>query len=122
MSYDDFATYDDVYGPGGMADDRDDTFDPEFRADDGYCEHGTYVGGCGADLMCSWCEDGISLAEAIKIETARKTRAVRERSENQQLMIARLLMLREVSGTDVLRIVEYDNRYLGNPRSRYGRH
>ena len=24
-----------------------------------YCEHGTYVGGCGIDYMCQWCEDGI---------------------------------------------------------------
>jgi hypothetical protein len=23
---------------------------------DGYCKHGKYVGGCGADLMCGWCE------------------------------------------------------------------
>lgn len=23
-----------------------------------YCEHGTYVGGCGADYMCGWCESG----------------------------------------------------------------
>lgn len=113
------ASYDDIME---MMDDRDDSNDLEFRDPEGYCVHGSYVGGCGADYMCGWCEDGISLAEAIKIETARKTRKVRERSETQQLMIARLLMLTEVSGTDVLRIVEYDNRYLGNPRSRYGRH
>lgn len=25
---------------------------------DGYCVHGVYVGGCGADWMCGWCEDG----------------------------------------------------------------
>lgn len=24
----------------------------------GYCEHGVYVGGCGADYMCGWCESG----------------------------------------------------------------
>jgi len=23
---------------------------------DGYCEHGTYVGGCMADYMCGYCE------------------------------------------------------------------
>lgn len=22
------------------------------------CRHGTYVGGCGPDLMCFWCEQG----------------------------------------------------------------
>lgn len=25
---------------------------------DGHCEHGVYVGGCGADYMCGACEDG----------------------------------------------------------------
>jgi hypothetical protein len=25
---------------------------------EGYCKHGKYVGGCGADLMCAWCEGG----------------------------------------------------------------
>lgn len=30
---------------------------------DGYCEHGTYVGGCGADYMCHFCEMGYSRAE-----------------------------------------------------------
>jgi len=33
---------------------------------DGYCEHGTYVGGCGIDWMCPYCEDGISVAELRK--------------------------------------------------------
>ena len=28
--------------------------------EDGYCVHGAYVGGCGIDYMCHWCEDGIS--------------------------------------------------------------
>lgn len=27
---------------------------------EGHCEHGVYVGGMGADLMCGACEDGIS--------------------------------------------------------------
>lgn len=39
-----------------------DGWDPTPPAD-GYCEHGVYVGGCGWDLMCQWCEDGISEAE-----------------------------------------------------------
>lgn len=25
---------------------------------EGYCFHGTYVGGCGIDWMCGWCESG----------------------------------------------------------------
>jgi hypothetical protein len=35
--------------------------------EDGYCEHGTYVGGCGIDWMCGWCEDGISYADYLWI-------------------------------------------------------
>ena len=70
---DEFMTYDDLISE---MDDRDDSNDPEFRDHDGYCEHGTYVGGCGIDWMCGWCEDGISAAEAIEIETGL---AVRER-------------------------------------------
>lgn len=31
--------------------------------EDGYCEHGTYVGGCGIDWMCGYCEDGWTWAE-----------------------------------------------------------
>lgn len=31
--------------------------------DSNYCNHGTYVGGCGADHMCHWCEMGVSWDE-----------------------------------------------------------
>lgn len=27
---------------------------------DGHCHHGTYVGGCGIDWMCHYCESGYS--------------------------------------------------------------
>lgn len=30
---------------------------------DGYCEHGTYVGGCGIDWMCEWCESGTNSSD-----------------------------------------------------------
>lgn len=34
----------------------------EYRSGntDGYCHHGTYVGGCGIDWMCYYCESGYS--------------------------------------------------------------
>lgn len=35
--------------------------------EEGVCVHGTYVGGCGIDWMCGWCEDGISLEEYNEI-------------------------------------------------------
>lgn len=37
-------------------DDRDDSADPQYRPADGYCKHGRYVGGCGADYICGECE------------------------------------------------------------------
>lgn len=30
---------------------------------DGYCEHGKWVGGCGPDIMCHWCESGVSVED-----------------------------------------------------------
>jgi hypothetical protein len=37
-------------------------FDREYWSSDdgGYCKHGTYVGGCGIDWMCGYCESGYS--------------------------------------------------------------
>lgn len=116
-----FASYSDVYGPGGMADDRDDSNDPEFRDAAGYCGHGNYVGGSGADYMCGPCEDGISPAEWQRGIVMERTRATRDRAMRQAEMIARLLMLGVPSG-DVVRIAEADNRFMLNPPSRYGRH
>lgn len=29
-----------------------------MRNDDNYCKHGVYVGGCGIDYMCGYCESG----------------------------------------------------------------
>jgi hypothetical protein len=41
----------------GIDDDRDDTYDPEFRMPDHYCKHGNYIGPpSGADIMCGACE------------------------------------------------------------------
>lgn len=84
----DFSTYDDIMAD--LANDRDDSNDPEFRDPDGYCEHGTYVGGCGIDWMCSWCEDGISLAEAKRIVAAEKRRAKREAARRRLHLRLRL--------------------------------
>jgi hypothetical protein len=53
---------------------------------DHYCEHGNYIGSpYGADILCGWCEDGISVAEMHRIQRAnRKRRIVREMSELRQ--------------------------------------
>lgn len=36
------------------------------NSNDGRCKHGTYVGGCGADYMCGWCEDGTPDVEYVE--------------------------------------------------------
>ncbi len=121
MSVDDqFAGYWDVYGPGGMADDRDDSDDPEFRDPGGYCPHGTYVGGCGADYMCGWCEDGISGAELREINRRDRTRMTRERAEQAAKLLATLLR-HGMSGIDAAHFAQ-ESSYIGNPPARYGRH
>lgn len=40
-----------------------------MRDENGYCEHGVYVGGCGPDYMCSYCEDGISWQDYTALQT-----------------------------------------------------
>lgn len=47
----------------------------------GYCEHGRYVGGCGIDWICPYCEEGIS---------AKELRAIR-RWENRELRWRRIM-------------------------------
>lgn len=113
----DLATYDDYLQ---MADDRDDSQDSQFRAPDGYCEHGQYVGGCGVDYMCSWCEDGISLAEARRIVARERLAGIRERASRAATLLAKLLA-HGVSGIDAAEISQ-DSSHAGNPLSRYGRH
>lgn len=44
-----------------------------MRTQDGYCEHGVYVGGCGADYMCGYCEQGISAKDLAQIRREQLT-------------------------------------------------
>lgn len=51
-----------------------------------YCEHGTYLGPCvGPDVMCGWCETGISVDEvtygSLVERVDRHRRAVEQRAE-----------------------------------------
>lgn len=119
-NYSGFASYDDVYRPGGMADDRDDSSDAEFRDPDGYCQHGQYVGGCGIDYMCEWCENGVSAAEARRIIVKERTRAVRERADRAARTLT-LLLTHGMNGTDAAYFAQ-ETSYTVNPLSRYGRH
>jgi hypothetical protein len=105
-----------------LDDDRDDRDDrPTVSYYDGdHCEHRVYVGGCGIDWMCSWCEDGISASEAKRIVRAEQTRATRERAERAAKLLA-LLLMHGMRGTDAQKFAQ-ETSYIGNPRSRYGRH
>jgi hypothetical protein len=105
-------------------DDRDDTYDPEFRDHEGYCPHGKYVGGCGADLMCGWCEDGISVSEAKRIITMERTRTVREAATQCQNFLNVLLSKHgtEVGGIEIYELSQRCPYPARNPLTRYGRH
>lgn len=115
---DDFVTYDDIMED--LANDRDDSNDPEFRDPDGYCEHGVYVGGCGIDWMCQWCEDGISPAQAKRIVAAEKLAGIRERATRAARLLNALLV-HGVPGGDAAYFAQ-ESSFVGNPLGRYGRH
>jgi hypothetical protein len=116
-----YASYYDVYGPGGMADDRDDTYDPEFRQEIDYCIHGTYIGPpSGADILCGYCEDGISLAEFRAMGKRQRLAGIRERAERAGKLLNALLIHR-MSGMDAAYFAQ-ESSHVGNPLSRYGRH
>jgi hypothetical protein len=125
---DDYATYDDIMAD--LANDRDDSYDPEFRDPEGYCPHGQYVGGSGADLMCEWCESGISVSEARRIIGMERLRAVRRRAEDAQQTLNRLLKFRHVDDKGKVHVIgggdaaflAQKTSYIANPLTRYGRH
>lgn len=41
-----------------MPTDVDGDIPPDMLTASDYCRHGTFVGGCGYDHMCGWCETG----------------------------------------------------------------
>lgn len=106
-----------------MMDDRDDRDDRPTQSyyDGDHCEHGVYVGGCGIDWMCEWCESGISASEAKRIVSAEKTRATRERANRAAEFLNVLLRHGMVGGMDAAHFAQ-DSSYVTNPLSRYGRH
>ena len=53
-----------------------------MRADSTHCVHGTYIGyPGGADYMCGWCEDGISVREMREIHKAQEQRRMLAEAE-----------------------------------------
>lgn len=116
----DYATYNDVYGPGGMADDSDDSGYAEYLDPNGYCEHGHYVGGSGPDYMCGWCESGISVAEMRQIINRQRLTGIRKRADGAAKLL-NVLLMHGMGGMDAAYFAQQSS-YVGNPHSRYGRH
>lgn len=51
---------------------------------DGYCKHGAWVGGCGADYMCGMCENGTTDYEwAMGLAYAAYNRARRKANQEE---------------------------------------
>lgn len=54
---------------------------PEMTEDHNYCRHGVYVGGCGYDHMCGWCESGEEPPTQRELDTRRLAKAERDYDE-----------------------------------------
>lgn len=118
--YSDYYSHEDIMADMDDRDDRDDRPTESYYEGD-HCPHGVYVGGCGIDWMCQWCEDGISLAEAKRIVTMERTRATRERADRAARLLNDLLKIRECGGILAAEMTAQSSN-VNNPRSRYGRH
>lgn len=114
--YGDYYSHEDIMSD---MDDRDDRPTQSYYDGD-HCPHGVYVGGCGIDWMCQWCEDGISLAEAKRIVSAEKTRAVRERASRAAQFLS-VLLTHGMGGIDAAHFAQ-ESTFTNNPLARYGRH
>jgi hypothetical protein len=70
---------DDDYQPG-------DEFDWDYQDDSQRCEHGTFIGSSwGPDVLCGWCESGVTAAEVAEYHRAAQLRSDRDlvaRGEN----------------------------------------
>lgn len=51
---------------------------PEMTEDHNYCRHGVYVGGCGYDHMCHWCEMGEDPPPQSVVDAQRLAKAERD--------------------------------------------
>ena len=54
-----------------------DRYDWDYNDSNQYCVHGKFIGSwAGPDILCQWCEDGISIAEMNAILTIQRIRTV----------------------------------------------
>lgn len=65
-----------------------------MRADETHCEHGTYIGyPGGADYLCGWCEDAISVADMIADHNAREYNRMRDEANTFDALYNALFVL-----------------------------
>ena len=64
--------------------------------ENGRCEHGVYVGGCGPDYMCGWCESGTTWQEYIE---AKRFDRVRELARRRWAKFAPMLKVTDLEPT-----------------------
>ncbi len=58
--------------------DHDGYIPEDMTYDHNYCKHGTYVGGCGWDHLCYWCELGEEPPSPAEVAEARKKQGHKE--------------------------------------------
>lgn len=68
--------------------------------DENVCEHGTYIGGCGIDHICGWCESGVSQAERVEIEQAELIRSAAKRRDEFDRFVGLMQSLHWAHGLD----------------------
>lgn len=117
--YSDYYDFEDIMSDMDDRDDRDDRPTQSYYDGD-HCEHGQYVGGCGIDWMCSWCEMGVSAKEAREIITQRQTSDIRRKAEQAAKLLNDLLKIPECGGIFAAEMTERSSN-VNNPESRYGR-
>lgn len=78
--------------------------------EDNYCEHGTYVGGCGIDWMCGWCEEGTPYSEYLWILMNARIKS-KIALEARKMTMYRILREAGKSPEEIVEYMHYAGRY-----------
>lgn len=66
-----------------------DRWDWDQSDDSQYCQHGTFIGSWwGPDILCGWCEDGISYRQMRRWQKAAKRREFAQEAERMDAAFA----------------------------------
>ena len=69
-----------------------DRWDWDQSDDSQYCQHGTFIGSWwGPDILCGWCEDGISYVSMRRALKAQARRALAREAEQLDAAFANLM-------------------------------